>query len=108
MAGYVYLLCDKGKDNTFKIGVTRGKIENRIKKLQTGNSEEIFLSNYYETECPFFIERLMHDKYFKDRKIGEWFTLDNESIINFKEDCKEFEKMADTLKNNPFMKNKIH
>lgn len=30
---YVYLICDSGQDNTFKIGVTRGSIEKRIKKI---------------------------------------------------------------------------
>ena len=29
---FVYLLGDSGQDNTYKIGVTRGKIEKRIKQ----------------------------------------------------------------------------
>ena len=48
-------LIQSGQDNTFKIGVTRGSIEKRIKKLQTGNSEEIFLVNYYETDIELLI-----------------------------------------------------
>ena len=41
--GYVYVLGDFTKANIYKIGVTRGNVEKRIKKLQTGNSGEIFL-----------------------------------------------------------------
>ena len=51
---YVYLIGDAGQDNTFKIGMTRGDVNKRIKQLQTGNGEEIYLVNYYETEYPFF------------------------------------------------------
>ena len=46
--GFVYLLGDWGKEKTYKIGVTRGKIEKRIKSLQTGNSGEIYIVDYFE------------------------------------------------------------
>ena len=41
--GCVYLLGDWDKENRYKIGVTRGDVDKRIKKLQTGNSGEIYL-----------------------------------------------------------------
>ena len=104
---YVYLLCDSGQDNTFKIGVTRGNIEKRIKKLQTGNGEEIFLVNYYETDYPFLIEKMMHQKHCSDKKMNEWFYLDSEGVNNFKKDCEEFEKTIESLKDNPFFKKNI-
>ena len=44
--GYVYLLGDFDKEGAYKIGVTRGTIERRIKKLQTGNSGEIYIVDY--------------------------------------------------------------
>ena len=46
--GSVYLLGDSEKEGIFKIGVTRGDIQKRIKKLQTGNAGEIYLVSYYE------------------------------------------------------------
>ena len=101
---YVYLLCDSGQDNTFKIGITRGDIEKRIKKLQTGNSHDIFLVNYYETNYPFFIEKMMHLKHFNNHKRGEWFTLDTYGISQFKQQCEECELIAESLKDNPFSK----
>ena len=47
--GYVYLICDPATDH-FKIGVTRNTIQNRIKKLQTGNPSKLFIKDFYETE----------------------------------------------------------
>lgn len=99
---YVYLLGDSGQNNTFKIGMTRGKVEKRIKQLQTGNGDEIYLVDYYETNYPFFIERLLHTKFFPKQKLNEWFTLDIEDVIDFKKHCKKIEEQADALKDNPF------
>lgn len=104
---FVYLLCDSGQDNCFKIGVTRGPIEKRIKKLQTGNGEEIFLADYYETDYPFFVERMMHQRYYAEKKLNEWFNLTPEEKSRFREDCREFEHMAEELEDNVFLKNKI-
>lgn len=102
---YVYLMGDSGQDNTFKIGVTRGEVNKRIKELQTGNGEEIYLVNYYETQYPFFIERLLHTKLYPKQKRNEWFNLDNNDIINFRLYCEEIEKQAEALKDNPFSQN---
>ena len=99
---FVYLLGDSGQDNTFKIGMTRGSVEKRIKQLQTGNGEEIFLVNYYETDYPFFLERSLHLKFFPKQKKNEWFNLNHEDVLKFKEYCKFFESTAESLKDNPF------
>lgn len=101
---YVYLLGDAGQDNTFKIGMTRGPIEKRIRQLQTGNGEEIYLVNYHETEIPFFVERLLHTKLFPKQKKNEWFNLDLEDVVKFKNYCNDIEKIAESLKDNPFSK----
>ena len=99
---FVYLLGDSGQDNTYKIGVTRGKIEKRIKQLQTGNSNEIYLVNYYETKYPFFIEHSLHMKFFPQQKINEWFILNDNDVLNFKKNCISIEENAKILENNPF------
>lgn len=101
---FVYLLGDSGQDNTFKIGITRGKIEKRIKQLQTGNGEQIYLVNYYETDYPFFLERSLHLKFYPKQKLNEWFNLNVDDVIKFKEHCKFFEDTARTLEENPFAK----
>lgn len=101
---FVYLLGDSGQDNTFKIGMTRGKIEKRIKQLQTGNGEEIFLVNYYETDYPFFLERSLHLKFCPKQKRNEWFNLDYEDVADFKKYCQIIENNARVLEDNPFAK----
>ena len=102
---FVYLLGDAGQDNVFKIGMTRGPVEKRIKQLQTGNSEEIYLVNCYETDYPFFIERLLHSKLCPKQKHIEWFILDINDVVDFKKYCKNIEEQAIALKDNPFTKN---
>lgn len=101
---FVYLLGDAGQDNTFKIGMTRGNIEKRIKQLQTGNGEEIYLVNYYETDYPFFLERSLHLKFYPKQKRNEWFNLECNDITNFKEHCQDIEETIEALKDNPFAK----
>lgn len=91
--GYVYLLGDFGKDGIFKIGVTRGTIENRIKKLQTGNSGEIYIVDYFQTEHPFFIEKWIHIQYGDRNILNEWFELTIDDMKNFKKNCQKFEDL---------------
>ena len=104
--GYVYLLCDQSKDRIYKIGVTRGSIEKRIKKLQTGNSGEITLSRYFKSDYPFIVEKMMHMKYTGNNIRNEWFELDDESAFDFPKECEKFENNLKSLKDNPFFNKK--
>lgn len=103
---FVYLLCDYSRENTYKIGVTRGSIERRIKKLQTGNSGEIILCRYYKTEIPFFIEKWLHIKFLKEKVRNEWFELTDEQVLDFENKCIEIENMYRIMEDNPFFKTK--
>ena len=101
MSGFVYLLCDGEK---FKIGMTKKKdINQRIKELQTGNPYEIWLHSYYETEYPLKIEKMMHVKHTSSNVKNEWFDLTVQEVLNFKNECKECEKILEILKDNPFI-----
>lgn len=101
--GYVYLICDPSND-TFKIGVTKKlDIEERVRKLQTGNSTELFIRSYYKCEYPFRLEKLLHTKFHDKREVGEWFSLNIYDIINFKQICEELENIIYCLKDNPYM-----
>ena len=101
MRGFVYLLCDGEK---FKIGMTKKKdINQRIKELQTGNPYEIWLHSYYETEYPLKIEKMMHAKHMTSNVKNEWFDLTVKEVLNFKNECKECEKLLEILKDNPFI-----
>lgn len=99
--GFVYLICDPSTD-LFKIGVTTGKLENRIKKLQTGNGTELHFVNHYETEYPFKLEKMLHNHFFNKKELNEWFSLDTDDISHFTELCEKKEEIIISLKDNPF------
>lgn len=101
MKGYVYLICD---GEYFKIGVTKSDIKKRLQKLQTGNSDDLWIRDWYETDMPFKIENSLHKKYFAKKIKNEWFDLSADDVIHFKETCKEIETRMDCLRNNPFFK----
>lgn len=101
MRGIVYLICDGEK---FKIGVTTGKIEKRLRELQTGNPNELWVSHYYETETPFRLEQMLHTKFHTTNVKNEWFDLDAYSVVHFCEICETTQKIIDCMKNNPYIK----
>jgi len=85
--GTVYLLgefCDSGR---FKIGITTKAVDVRLKQLQTGISQELFIVNHYQSENYRQIERFLHKKYCPDKAMGEWFNLSPEAINNFISDA---------------------
>lgn len=57
-----------------KIGVAKD-IKNRVRQLQTGNSIELRLLGWIETDEPFNMERLLHTHFKKDHRRGEWFDI---------------------------------
>lgn len=99
--GLVYLICDVEK-NLYKIGVTTGSIENRMKKLQTGNGTELLLVNYYECDYPFKIEKMMHNHFHDKKTLNEWFALSDEEALSFIQICEEKSNIINCLMDNPF------
>ncbi len=94
---YIYLLSDGVK---YKLGKSKNP-ERRIKELQTGNSNTIFLLNKYHSPKYFSkIESALHNTYFNIREIGEWFDLSNEQALSFIEICRKIEKNLLFLENN--------
>jgi len=101
MKGFVYLLCDGEK---FKIGMTKQKdINKRIKELQTGNPNEIWLRSYYETDNPLRIEQMMHARYKTNNILNEWFNMGADDVIKFKDTCALCESILNSMKDNPFI-----
>lgn len=99
--GYVYLICDPA-NTTFKIGVTRDIKNQRIKKLQTGNSTELFICSIYETNYPFRLETMLHSKYKSKNELNEWFNLNAYEVSHFKDTCKDIESTINCMLDNPF------
>lgn len=100
---WVYLIGEDESLNRFKIGVTTAKnIETRLKKLQTGNSNELYIKEKFETDKPFKLEKMLHN-YYKDKKlINEWFEFDEKSLNDFTTICYNFQNIINSLSNNPF------
>ena len=101
MKGYVYLLTD---GELYKIGVTRGSIENRISKLQTGNPYDIAIIDYFESEYPFKVEKMLHARHSQQRINNEWFNLEKEDVNNFRDECIKCESIVESIKYNPWMR----
>ena len=100
MQGCVYLITD---GEFFKIGVTRGSIEKRIRKLQTGNPDSIVIISHYDTDYPFKIESALHARHSHQRINNEWFNLTPYDIKNFKKECEQLDYMFTKIKDNPFL-----
>lgn len=100
--GFVYLICDLDKVNAYKIGVTKNIIDKRKKELQTGNSSELHICNYYETEHPYKIESMLHNRFHLNNIKNEWFELTDEQAMSFIDECKKCDIIISALKDNPF------
>jgi hypothetical protein len=95
--GTVYLLgefCNEGK---FKIGFTKNSIKSRLKQLQTGNSNEIFIVNEYKTKNYKEVEKFLHRKYYSDKALGEWFELSHEDVVNFTKTAKHYDDLVNSF-----------
>lgn len=97
--GYVYLIEDSN-NNSYKIGVTKGDPEKRLKKLQTGNSSKLEIKYLYKYKYPYRLESMLHRYYKPFHELNEWFSLENPN--EFLNKCVEFNNIIDSLKDNPF------
>lgn len=105
--GYVYLLCNPSND-TFKIGVTKNEIEKRIKQLETGNSEDIFMASYHYTQYPYRLEKMLHAHFATYHVNREWFKFtDCTPSKAFNDYCNDFEEtlLPALLENECFTRN---
>lgn len=102
---FVYLIKEDNEETHYKIGMTKVKdVNKRLKQLQTGNPNELFLVDYHQTEIPFYIESSLHRFFSSKKTLNEWYDLSEEDISTFKSQCEKFELIAKTLKDNPFVK----
>lgn len=101
--GYVYLIGEINDENKYKIGSTKcSDINKRLKQLQTGNSNQLIIKSYYETNKPFKLETMLHNKFKNNNVIGEWFEMTEKDIIDFNETCDKYQKIIESLKENPY------
>lgn len=85
--GYVYLISTTGKENmnangTYKckIGRTRDHPIGRLKSLQTGCPDKLFLLGYVHCFRYLELEVFLHGQYASANIHGEWFSLTLDQI----------------------------
>lgn len=71
-SGFVYLL---KAGEYYKIGMTTGTVENRLRQLQTGSPQKIKVIHTFNVDDPNKLESDLHRKYASKRITGEWFKL---------------------------------
>lgn len=103
--GHVYLLMSTdsdGEKELFKIGITRGSIEARIKSLSTGNPNKISLIHHYDTTTYKELEKTLHRIYSskKTTSDNEWFHLTDEEVSSFINTCKKLDENIKFLQEN--------
>lgn len=98
----VYLMCVESSDDIYyKIGVSKNT-KNRIKNLSTGNHLDVNVIKEIKSEFPTKLEKRLH-KHFENKKIkGEWFSLNQADLEAFDSICDKYEKIFNSLKENPF------
>ncbi|MEG4109893.1 GIY-YIG nuclease family protein [Microcoleus sp. S13_C5] len=78
LPGFIYLVQAVGTDK-FKIG-RAGDVARRIKELQTGSPLKIRYVYHAYVHNANLCEMELHNKFSKQREIGEWFALTQEDI----------------------------
>jgi hypothetical protein len=73
-----------GRDPVYKIGVTHGQVDERVKSLQAGCPYPLWLVFARERYNIEFLESCLCEKYGARRLIGEWFSLTD---VEFKSLC---------------------
>lgn len=87
----------------FKIGYTKNSVEKRVKQLQTGTPDIIYIKNVFRTKHGMTIERTLHRLLSTKRISGEYFDLDYTDVTNFISLCEKYELALDCVnKNNKY------
>jgi len=75
----VYFIGIRERSGIFKIGVSKD-CEKRIKQLQTGNPDNLYIYRIIKTKKPFPVESAIH-KYHKDSHYrGEWYKITRHQV----------------------------
>ena len=80
-----------------KIGYTRRTIEKRIKEFKTGNASEFEIVDSFHSKWGTKIESQLHRIYNSKKMSGEWFNLDEDDIILFKEHCQRIHQNLELI-----------
>lgn len=71
----------QAQNNIVKIGISKHPLK-RVKQLQTGTSDRLYLYKWFDVVNPKKLEKYVHKLLWKHRihPLGEWFKLSKELI----------------------------
>lgn len=94
---FIYLMrCEE--HSYYKIGITYN-LQKRLKEIQTGTPDKIYIVDHYETDNARKIEGALHSFFSDKHRNNEWFELSIEDEIKFKKLCHLTEKNLKILQN---------
>ena len=98
----IYIIVNE-KTQDFKIGIAKDSVR-RIKALQTGSSDVLYILYNREIEHASKVERSLHHDFAEYRKTGEWFSPNAIlSLSEFDDKVIKYEQMFIALQDNPFL-----
>jgi len=112
--GVIYLI-NAERTDYYKIGITKGNANKRLKALQTGSVTKLVLVDFYKSDLHFNIETILHRLWkhkkfivedFEDLK-GEWFKLEFNDVKEFGERCRRIEWNLNFLKESSSIANEF-
>lgn len=98
---YVYLIEDES-NWLYKIGVSKRDPKLRLQKLQTGNPSRLKLVTQFETEYPYRLESMLHNRYKQYQVLNEWYDLPLNIVKSFNEICAGLNDIIIVMKDNVF------
>ena len=108
MEGYVYLIVegDHNGEEKYKIGVTKNDPQKRLKKLKTGNSNQLDILKLYKSKHYKKVEKILHRKFISQRTLSgnEFFYLSDEQVFGFIKYCEEAEHIIESLQDKTIFK----
>ena len=88
--GKIYVLGLKGNPDISKVGMTTGSVKARVRSLQTGNPDEIYIHEVVtitnaSVQDVKNIERFFHDQLKHHHIKGEWFAISPSAAVDLME-----------------------
>lgn len=86
----VYLISSEtnGK-RVYKVGHTRRAVEKRLSEFRTGNSSSLEVVEVFNSKWGTKIEAQLHRLFSNKRVGGEWFELEEQDLLKFKDLCQQ-------------------
>lgn len=70
----------------YKIGIAT-ELQNRLTSLQTGNPYRLIVEACFQFPNAAIVEKVLHQKFARVRKLGEWFELGSREVYEFVSVC---------------------